>query len=565
MLFDANKYDIITEGGEGVIYNVDDNSVAKVYKPNVNIQSKYKRAKDLINTDLPIEVIKPIDVLTDRNNKFIGILMPKVDGEDFKRLSNKKFVITNNINTKDILTMLIRFYNILTILHAKNIFIGDLNDQNILFDVKSKRIYLIDVDSWSIGTEKCEVAMDTFKDPKLIDNNFNKETDIFSFCVLAWKSLTRIHPFGGITNPDMNIIDRIKNGISVIDNPNVKVPKNIKPWNNLSPSLINDFKNVFEWGDRKFGDSLLDMYNKLAFCSKDNDFYYAEFNKCPICDSSAVVAKKATSIGTENGFKIIALLNKEDIKTVYSLGVYLNKNNKIVNTRYLKEYPKISGYNYIFINNNDYIIYDKNNMIISINGESTSLKIMYNSYPIYDNDCIYYISNTFTLCKIKIIKNNLSIKSIQKCSTISYYNVFNDKYCLVNVYDKKLIVNINGYNYIENIAFNVRNCEIHYDEYSDKWLVVLEDNSGINYSMVLSKNNLVFRNDNISYNCPTYNICFKHEIIYIPIDGAIRGLNIKTLKYKDFICGVVSPDSKLIFNSNSFIIVNDDNIYKFAK
>ena len=38
MLFDTNKYDIITEGGEGIIYNVDDSSVAKVYKPNVNIQ-----------------------------------------------------------------------------------------------------------------------------------------------------------------------------------------------------------------------------------------------------------------------------------------------------------------------------------------------------------------------------------------------------------------------------------------------------------------------------------------------------------------------------------------------
>ena len=52
-----------------------------------------------------------------------------------------------------------------------------MNDQNILFDIKTKNVFLIDTDSWAIGSEKCEVAMDLFKDPKLFGDNFNADTD----------------------------------------------------------------------------------------------------------------------------------------------------------------------------------------------------------------------------------------------------------------------------------------------------------------------------------------------------------------------------------------------------
>ena len=39
--------------------------------------------------------------------------------------------------------------------------------------------------------------------------------------------------------PDRNLIDRMKNGISVIDNPAVRIPKTVKSWRNLSPALIS--------------------------------------------------------------------------------------------------------------------------------------------------------------------------------------------------------------------------------------------------------------------------------------------------------------------------------------
>jgi len=330
MKFDVRNKTPLAEGGEGIIYEIGNNKVAKIYKSHIDLKSKENRAKLLISATLPKEVIRLTETVTDYKGRFIGIVMPKVSGEDFKKLSNKKFVVANNINTKDILEMLSKIWNTLKILHSQNIFIGDLNDQNILFDPKTKDIFIIDTDSWTIGTERCQVAMDLFRDPKLVKDNFNADTDTYAFCVLAWKSLTRIHPFGGTMNPDMQIIERISKGISVIDNGSVKLPRTTKSWKNLSPDLVGAFKKVFNDGERKFGDYISQMLNNLVFCKRDGDYYFGEYSSCPFCNSAAIVVKKATSIGVEDGFKIAPMLDKDSDKMIFSDTIYLNQNNEVV-------------------------------------------------------------------------------------------------------------------------------------------------------------------------------------------------------------------------------------------
>ena len=563
MQFDVNGKKPLAEGGEGIIYD-NGATVIKIYKPHINLKSKQNRIKALINTSLPKEVIKPIDVVTDSRGKFIGMVMPKISGEDFKKLSNKKFVTSHNINTKDILMMLSRFWEILNELHNNSIYIGDLNDQNILFDVDTKHIFLIDTDSWSIGSEKCEVAMDLFKDPKLIANNFNESTDIYSFCVLAWKSLTRIHPFGGTTEPDMQIIERIKNGISVIDNPNVKIPRTTKSWRNLSPELVVDFKNVFNMGDRKFGDNIAKMLSNLTFCKCDNDYYYAEFSTCPMCDSGAKIIRKATSIGVEIGFKIVQMLNRGDIKTVYSERAYLNTSDEVVDIKTGTK-KKYCGSRILFDNNGNTIVCEKDRMILDINNKQTIINIQYNSYPIIDGNDLYYISENSRFCKAQLLSNGIGNKVLEKCATNIFFEVHDGRYCIVNIYDKNIITCIDGYYYTLDFDKKIIAGDAHYDKYSDRWLVVIEDDAGVYHSYVFEKNVLLWKNSKITYKCQVYNVAFEHGIIFIPIDNAIRGLNIKTLNYKDFQCDVVSSDSMLIKNGNQFVIVNDDNIYRFYK
>ena len=96
-------------------------------------------------------------------------------------------------------------------------------------------------------------------------------------------------------------------------------------------------------------------------------------------------------------------------------------------------------------------------------------------------------------------------------------------------------------------------------------MLLIEDSANAYHSYIFEKNTLLWQNSKITYKCPVYNVAFDYGTIYIPVDEAIRGLNVKPLNYKDFKCDVVSPDSILIKNDSQFIIVNDDNIYRFYK
>ena len=122
----------LAEGGEGIIYDLGDN-VLKVYKDSVDKQEKLKKVKLLISKSLPSNIIKPIDIAYDSQKKFIGYIMPKAEGEDVKKLGNKKYVKVNNITIQDIGKLAIKIKETLFILHTQNILVSDLNDSNILF------------------------------------------------------------------------------------------------------------------------------------------------------------------------------------------------------------------------------------------------------------------------------------------------------------------------------------------------------------------------------------------------------------------------------------------------
>lgn len=143
--FDTTTRTPLTEGGEGYIYEYN-GKIIKTFKPHIDIAAKERKVNALMKTSLPKAVITPIDTVLDMRGKFIGYCMEKVSGEEFKRLSNRKFVTANNITTKDILGLLVKVKSALAEIHKKNIYVGDLNDQNILFDTVGN-IYLIDCDS----------------------------------------------------------------------------------------------------------------------------------------------------------------------------------------------------------------------------------------------------------------------------------------------------------------------------------------------------------------------------------------------------------------------------------
>lgn len=554
--FDTTIRTSLTKGGEGFIYEYN-GKIIKTFKPHIDIAAKERKINELMKARLPQAVIKPIDTVLDMHGRFIGYSMEKVIGEEFKRLSNRKFVTANNITTKDILSMLVKVKKILEILHKQHIYIGDLNDQNILFDTIGN-VYLIDCDSWTVGNDKCTVAMDMFKDPKLQADNFNADTDNYAFAVLAWKSLTRVHPFGGTMEPDIPILERMKKGISVIERSEVKLPRQAKDWKGFSPYMIAEFQLVFECGLRKLADNMEDMLANLTFCKKDKEYYYSKFSSCPYCDSGAKVNKKPVSQGIVGGLKLYAIYDETKIKTIFDRCTYLDNDNCIHNGTEVNVY--IPGYRYYYTKDRiwildapDYFTFDTEKAYQIEKKHKSSIEVFGNS--------VYYLSPKNTFTKLEIMSNGNAIKNICKVSGTAYFSVSGENYCVINYYIGKLIVNVNGTNTIIDYDSDIINYGIHYDDVSVKWLIILEDSSGRFNTYVISKNKMEYQTNSIKYSCQLNCPCISNSTIFIPVDGKIRGFSYQKSVFKDFECNVVSEESKLIKEKNRFVIVNLENVY----
>lgn len=554
--FDTTTRTPLTEGGEGYIYE-HHGKIIKTFKPHIDITTKERKVNALMKITLPDAVIKPIDTVLDMRGRFIGYCMEKAVGDEFKRLSNRKFVTANSISTKDILSMLVKVKAVLAEIHKQNIYVGDLNDQNILFGA-ANNIYLIDCDSWTVGGDKCTVAMDMFKDPKLQADNFNSDTDNYAFMVLAWKSLTRVHPFGGTIEPDMPILERIAKGISVIGRDNVKLPRTTKEWKGFSPDLVSEFKAVLEGGVRTLSDNMEDMLANLSFCKKDKEYYYSKFSSCPYCDSNAQVNKKPISQGSVGGLKLYAIYDGINIKTVFDRYTYLDNCGYVHNGNQITGFFSPARYHYT---KDGMVVLELADCITFHNGKDYQIEKKYKSAIEVEGNKIYYISTKNTLTQLEIMPSGNGIKNICKVSNTAYFAVSGENCCVVNYYTGKIIVNINGVNTVIDYDSDIVNYGIHRDEISGKWLIILEDSKGIYNTFVISGGTVEYKTDAIKYDCQLNCPCIYNSNIFIPVDGKIRGYSYKKSVFKDFECSVVSEESKLIKEKNRFVIVNLENVY----
>ncbi len=556
--FDTTTRTPLTEGGEGYIYEYN-GKIIKTFKPHIDIAAKERKVNALMKTNLPKAVITPIDTVLDMRGRFIGYCMEKVSGEEFKRLSNRKFVTANNITTKDILELLVNVKSVLEEIHKQNIYVGDLNDQNILFDTAGN-IYLIDCDSWAVGDDRCTVAMDLFKDPHLKADNFNADTDNYAFMVLSWKSLTRVHPFGGTVEPDIPILDRISKGISIIGRQSVKLPRLTKEWKGFSPDLVSEFKSVFEGGVRTLSDNMEDMLANLTQCKKDREYYYSKFSSCPYCNSSAQVNKKPVSQGSVGGLKLYAIYDGTKIKAVFDRYTYLDNEGYVVSGANKNRY--FSRNRYYFATCGAVVFENESFFNIEYGKIGNHILKKYKSMVEVFGDKVYFISTQNTFKELLIVdENNNGIKNICKVSNTAYFAVSGDNYCVVNYYTGKIIVNINGTNTVVDYESDIVNYGIHHDEISGKWLIILEDSKGKFSTFVISGGTVKYQTDAIKYSCQLNCPCIYNSNIFIPVDGKIRGYSYKKSAFKDFECNVVSEESKLIKEKNRFAIVNLENVY----
>lgn len=336
---------IVGSGGEAVIYKMDKNTVAKIFKTSSHPDFLTKEEQDAADLRIqehqsklpnfpkgtPPNVIAPLHMVT-QQKKIIGYTMHFIQDADLlKEYSKKQFrqLIPNN----DISIIFKKLRETIDKLHNNNITIGDFNDLNVLVD---KNIpYVIDIDSSQYGSWYCKVFTQRFVDPLNCNSNMElikphtKDTDWYAFNLLLFQSLLLTSPYGGVFSPKnkKNLIPHGKRPLKRISifHKEVNYPKPATPYKVLPDSLLHHFQEVLEKDVRvPFPNDLLDLEWKTC---KQCGLEHSRI-QCPDCVGVAPAAIKetievrglvtATKIFTTPGMIVFAQVINNKLQHIYT-------------------------------------------------------------------------------------------------------------------------------------------------------------------------------------------------------------------------------------------------------
>ncbi len=188
----------IGKGGEGIIFSIDSNIVAKIYTLNSLNEQKKQKLNLLIEKKLQFKgICLPLNALYNTSKEFIGYTMPRANvpkGFELQtcvfnpELLKLKFPSWNRLN---LVNLSISILEKIEYLHANNIIIGDINPFNILINTDLE-VYFVDTDSYQVENLPCPVGTVHFTAPEIQDtDNFsnlirNKEHEYFAVATLLF-------------------------------------------------------------------------------------------------------------------------------------------------------------------------------------------------------------------------------------------------------------------------------------------------------------------------------------------------------------------------------------------
>ncbi|EKE30039.1 MAG: hypothetical protein ACD_2C00053G0005, partial [uncultured bacterium (gcode 4)] len=350
---DLRRKKIKAQGGEAYIYELGSNLVAKIFRRgdddfylgNLAEQkgaesrlAEHQRKLPAFPVNLPLEVVKPKDLVTDKSGLIVGYTMPFIPNADpLLSYSDKGFVKKSGIDNNSVVAIFRNLYEAVRKTHSANVVIGDFNDLNVLVSALQK-IHLIDSDSFQFAGFQSTVFTDRFVDPLLcvakdgkvmLMKPHNKESDWYAFAVMLFQSFLYLNPYGGVYKPQ----DKTKkiqhelrplHNISVLS-PEVIYPKSAIPYKVLPDEVLGFFENLFHKDKRgTFPSILLDnlRWTKCTVCGAEH-----ARNKCPECNQAnpnAIKEKvvwrgkvKATRFFTTKGVILFAKAESGMLKWLY--------------------------------------------------------------------------------------------------------------------------------------------------------------------------------------------------------------------------------------------------------
>ncbi len=191
----------IAEGGEGAVFAaqtfVEVPQVAKLYH---SVQRTHWREQKLrLMCSRPIRspcVAWPRAVLYDELRRFVGVLIPRVDGVPLGAFASHAELLKNRFplwTRYDLIKLCLHLAESVEILHRHGVILGDLHPGNVMVSSDSS-VCWIDADSFQVEDYPCTVGTERFRAPELHGNygGFLRTCshDAYALSVLLFMTLT---------------------------------------------------------------------------------------------------------------------------------------------------------------------------------------------------------------------------------------------------------------------------------------------------------------------------------------------------------------------------------------
>lgn len=165
----------LARGGEGTIYDLEDGTVAKVYRREKLTVGRRDKLTLMTSQTLPIPgVCWPQELLYDQEGNFVGYRMERAQGMELQRCAFTRQALERwfpQWKKRDMVQLCVTLLEKISALHRCGVLLGDINPRNILVKAPDQ-VWLVDCDSYQVGGYPCPVGTVRFTAPEIQKQRF---------------------------------------------------------------------------------------------------------------------------------------------------------------------------------------------------------------------------------------------------------------------------------------------------------------------------------------------------------------------------------------------------------
>lgn len=576
------------EGGESRVYEYSDGVYAKIFLEDEDVKIELKLAiilkiferqkilEELNRKYKNITYVLPKKIIIDYDkNSIRGYTLDEVDGYELSLLKNKEEVERLGFDREDIFEILIAAGEGIEHLHSEaNIYIGDLNGGNILFD-RHKNVYFIDFDGMGIDDIAPQVFTDGYIDPISQRNEtVSKKDDWYSFAIQAFYYLTYTHPFNGIyvdkdTGEPLDMVGRMERRLSLIGNHGIEPPAVAEEWSWMSKDMLNAFYNIFEKENRENITPCLKRYYNKVYSDKYSD---VKTFSSEVAFSKPKLITREISLFKGNCRKIINSISYLSHNQDGNENLVIESEEGFISSLALDALDDILDVKISADERFAFIVYS--NKVICVNTETN--EIVYED-ELFQKTTLVVNGNTFYYSNIvngdnTIVKLNFRegrnpfrrtfIRFQDRMFTKSFMTINNEKFVVVKNSNNNGVIYCNDIEYKKLPGADNTDYKVLYDTTRNEWLVINSDGF---YTVIRSDGSNISQLDNMITNCNIENAVFANGNIYLPKDGGLYIISVKRSHTQELPCNVVTKNSKIIAKKSSFVFFDEKKAYEYTK